>query len=63
VNCVAPGAVLRPPRFPRSRWRAITGGRENRVAEVAAAVVFFATCPRDITGQTLVVDGGERATR
>jgi NAD(P)-dependent dehydrogenase (short-subunit alcohol dehydrogenase family) len=28
---------------------------------VAAAVVFFATCPRCITGQILAVDGGQGA--
>ncbi len=57
VNCVAPGAVLRPVGFPLARWRAVTRGREVRVEDVAAAVHFFATCPRDITGQILRVDG------
>jgi len=57
VNCVAPGAVLRPVGFPLARWRAVTRGREVRVDDVAAAVHFFATCPRDITGQILRVDG------
>jgi NAD(P)-dependent dehydrogenase (short-subunit alcohol dehydrogenase family) len=28
---------------------------------VAAAVAFFATCPRYITGQILAVDGGKGA--
>jgi NAD(P)-dependent dehydrogenase (short-subunit alcohol dehydrogenase family) len=57
VNCVAPGAVLRPPGFPEARWRALTRGRTTSVDDVARAVRFFATCPRSITGQTLCVDG------
>ncbi len=58
VNCVAPGAVLRPPGFPHARWKRLTRGRAASAEEVAAAVLFFATCPRDITGQVLGVDGG-----
>ncbi|MGH7333768.1 MAG: SDR family NAD(P)-dependent oxidoreductase, partial [Candidatus Rokuibacteriota bacterium] len=61
VNCVAPGAVLRPPGFPLARWRRVTGGHEGSVEDVAAAVVFFATCSSYITGQILSVDGGESA--
>src|SRR5215470_3124823 len=53
VNCVAPGAVLRPVGFPLARWRTVTRGREIRVDDVAAAVHFFATCPPAITGQLL----------
>jgi NAD(P)-dependent dehydrogenase (short-subunit alcohol dehydrogenase family) len=60
VNCVAPGAVLRPSRFPPARWKAISRGHEGRPEDVAAAVVFFAICPPYITGQILRVDGGER---
>jgi NAD(P)-dependent dehydrogenase (short-subunit alcohol dehydrogenase family) len=59
VNCVAPGAVLRPVGFPRARWKALTRGHEGRPEDVAAAVHFFATCPRYITGQVLRVDGGQ----
>jgi pteridine reductase len=58
VNCVAPGAVLRPTGFPRARWKALTRGHEGSAEDVAAAVVFFATCPAYITGQILGVDGG-----
>jgi NAD(P)-dependent dehydrogenase (short-subunit alcohol dehydrogenase family) len=61
VNCVAPGAVLRPAHLSRARWRAVTRGHEGSVDDVAAAVVFFATCPPYITGQVLSVDGGESA--
>jgi len=36
--------------------------RAGSVADVAAAVLFFATCPSYITGQVLKVDGGEGVT-
>lgn len=61
VNCVAPGAVLKPERLPVARWRAIARGHAGCPADVAAAVVFFATCPVYVTGQVLSVDGGETA--
>jgi pteridine reductase len=61
VNCVAPGAVLRPETFSRARWKRVTRGHEGSPEDVAAAVVFFATCPRYITGQVLRVDGSETA--
>ena len=56
VNCVAPGAVLRPVGFPLARWKAVTRGRDGGPDDVAAAVLFFATCPPNITGQVLSVD-------
>jgi NAD(P)-dependent dehydrogenase (short-subunit alcohol dehydrogenase family) len=56
VNCVAPGAVLRPVGFPLARWTTVTRGREAGPDDVAAAVLFFATCPRNVTGQILTVD-------
>ena len=43
----------------RARWRRVTRGHAGNAADVAAAVLFFATCPRYITGQVLKVDGGE----
>src|SRR3990170_138935 len=58
VNCVAPGPVLRPRGFPRARWQRLTRGRAGSPADVAAAVLFFATCPRYISGQILNADGG-----
>jgi NAD(P)-dependent dehydrogenase (short-subunit alcohol dehydrogenase family) len=61
VNCVAPGAVLRPEGFSLARWKRLTRGHEGGPQDVAAAVVFLATCPRYITGQILRVDGGETA--
>lgn len=59
VNCVAPGAVLKPATMSQRRWRRIAGDHAGHPDDVAAAVVFFATCPRYITGQVLTVDGGE----
>ncbi|MBI2218302.1 MAG: SDR family oxidoreductase [Candidatus Rokubacteria bacterium] len=56
VNCVAPGPVLRPRGFPRDRWHTLTRNRTVSLGDVAAAVVFFATCPRSITGQTVAID-------
>ena len=61
VNCVAPGMIVTTGE--------ISGGYEHfasktpmkcngTVEDVAAAVLFFATCPGFITGQILSVDGG-----
>lgn len=65
VNCVAPGAVLlpegAPPALRRRLRREVPMGREGDPEDVAAAVVFFATCPPYITGQVLCVDGGVTA--
>jgi NAD(P)-dependent dehydrogenase (short-subunit alcohol dehydrogenase family) len=59
VNCVAPGAVLRPPNFSPARWAALTRGHRGGPHDVGVAVLFFATCPPYITGQVLRVDGGQ----
>jgi NAD(P)-dependent dehydrogenase (short-subunit alcohol dehydrogenase family) len=56
VNCVSPGAVLRPTGFPLTRWKAVARGQAAGPEDVAAAVLFFATCPHHITGQVLGVD-------
>src|SRR5712691_6288472 len=56
VNCVAPGAVLRPVGFPLARWKSFTRDHEVGPDDVAAAVLFLATCPPNITGQILDVD-------
>ena len=64
VNAVGPGVVLLPEGFPRmtkGRLARIPMGREGSPEDVAAAVVFFATCPDYITGQVLFVDGGAMA--
>ncbi len=63
VNCVAPGWI----QFPESstgereaaRFAAKTPMGHNGAAnDVAQAVLFFASGPHFITGQTLAVDGG-----
>jgi NAD(P)-dependent dehydrogenase (short-subunit alcohol dehydrogenase family) len=61
VNCVAPGAVLKPDWLSPARWRRITRGHAGHPDDVVEAVRFFATCPRYITGQILRVDGAETA--
>jgi NAD(P)-dependent dehydrogenase (short-subunit alcohol dehydrogenase family) len=63
VNCVAPGPVLKPERLPDERWRAIRSGGGDGVAAVAAAVVSFATCAADVTGQVLTVEGDAAVAR
>lgn len=61
VNCVAPGWIElgERPGDEATRFAAKTLMRRNGTAEdVAQAVLFFATGPRFVTGQILVVDGG-----
>jgi pteridine reductase len=62
VNAVAPGTVLPPEGMPaetleilRSR---IPQKQFGAPEDVAAAVLFFLTGPRFVTGQILSVDGG-----
>jgi NAD(P)-dependent dehydrogenase (short-subunit alcohol dehydrogenase family) len=62
VNCVAPGAVLRPVRFPRARWQRLVGDAPPAADAVAAAVVRFATCPPEVTGQVFRVGDERRAS-
>ncbi len=60
VNCIAPGMIVQgevgaayqhfADRTPMKR--------NGTSADVAAAALFFATCPSFITGQLLAVDGG-----
>jgi pteridine reductase len=63
VNAVAPGPVLKPEHMPAKRWdrltRSLPLGRGGSPEDVARAVVFL--CQNDyITGDTLVVDGGNQ---
>jgi NAD(P)-dependent dehydrogenase (short-subunit alcohol dehydrogenase family) len=60
VNCVAPGMVVNGEVDEGyEHFAAKTPMRRNGTPEdVAAAVLFFATGPRFITGQVLSVDGG-----
>ncbi|MGH9670359.1 MAG: SDR family NAD(P)-dependent oxidoreductase [Terriglobales bacterium] len=67
VNCVAPGMIetgdsKRASAEHRALMKRLASKtpmrRAGTSAEVAAAVLFFASAPHFITGQTLVVDGG-----
>jgi NAD(P)-dependent dehydrogenase (short-subunit alcohol dehydrogenase family) len=60
VNCVAPGMIVNGDVDPEyEHFVEKTPMRRNGTPEdVAAAVLFFATGPRFITGQVLSVDGG-----
>jgi 3-oxoacyl-[acyl-carrier protein] reductase/pteridine reductase len=62
VNCIAPGMIDQgEPGLGdmRERFAQKTPMKRNGIAaDVAQAVLFFATCPEFITGQILTVDGG-----
>ena len=62
VNCVAPGMIdsgEKKSAATLTHFAEKTPMRRNGTAdEVAAAVLFFATAPKFVTGQVLVVDGG-----
>ena len=61
VNCVAPGWIEldEAPAGEADRFAAKTPMRRNgTAADVAQAVLFFATGPHFVTGQILAVDGG-----
>ena len=62
VNAVAPGMIDLGERsaaaFMRRMAKQTPMQRNGRAAEIAAAVLFFATAPQFITGQILAVDGG-----
>ena len=60
VNCVAPGMIVQGE--VGAAYQAFAEKtpmkRNGTAADVAAAVLFFATAPHFITGQLLAVDGG-----
>ncbi len=65
INCVAPGSVTNErnlrddPEYAANWARVIPLGRAGEPADIASAVLFFASDEASwITGQTLVVDGG-----
>ena len=61
VNCVAPGMIVLGDSHDAaydSFAKKTPMQRNGRADDVAAAVLFFATCPSFITGQLLAVDGG-----
>jgi len=61
VNCVAPGMIVSGSEVGAdyAHFAAKTPMQRNgTAADVAAAVLFFATGPHFVTGQLLAVDGG-----
>jgi NAD(P)-dependent dehydrogenase (short-subunit alcohol dehydrogenase family) len=60
VNCIAPGMIVQGEvGAAYQQFAARTPMQRNGTsADVAAAVLFFATAPHFITGQLLAVDGG-----
>ncbi len=62
VNAVAPGMIdlgeKAAAAFMRRMKKQTPMRRNGTAAEIAAAVMFFATAPHFITGQVLAVDGG-----
>ena len=60
VNCIAPGMIVNGEvGADYEQFAAKTPMKRNGTAlDVAAALMFFVTAPRFITGQILAVDGG-----
>lgn len=60
VNCIAPGMIVNGDVDPGYEHfvEKTPMGRNGTPEDVAAAMLFFATGPRFITGQVLSVDGG-----
>src|SRR5271156_653337 len=62
VNAVAPGMIdlgeKAAASFMRRMAKETPMKRDGTAADIAAAVMFFATAPQFITGQVLAVDGG-----
>lgn len=61
VNCVAPGMIVLGETHDAaydSFAKKTPMQRNGRADDVAAALLFFATCPSFITGQVMAVDGG-----
>ena len=63
VNAIAPGPVLKPDGMSDQRWQEIGDElplrRPGRASDVAEAVVFLLK-NEFVTGETLVVDGGNQ---
>jgi 3-oxoacyl-[acyl-carrier protein] reductase/pteridine reductase len=62
VNCIAPGMIdlgeKAAAQFMKRMAKQTPMQRNGTAEDINAAVLFFATAPRFITGQVLVVDGG-----
>jgi NAD(P)-dependent dehydrogenase (short-subunit alcohol dehydrogenase family) len=63
VNAVAPGPILKPERMDDQRWEQIGEelplGKSGEPGDVTEAIVFLLN-NQFITGETLVVDGGNQ---
>lgn len=66
VNAVAPGPVLKPTALADDRWarigRSLPLGRAGSPDDVARAMIFLLE-NEYITGETVVVDGGDQLPR
>jgi 3-oxoacyl-[acyl-carrier protein] reductase len=69
INCVAPGAVITPrnlkddPNYATTWGNLLPTGRAIETKDIANAVLFLLSpASGQITGQTIVVDGGWSAT-
>ncbi|MGC2695938.1 MAG: SDR family oxidoreductase [Candidatus Angelobacter sp.] len=63
VNCVAPGMIdakagEKDPALLQCLAERTPMKKNGAAQDVASAVMYFATAPHFITGQTLIVDGG-----
>jgi 3-oxoacyl-[acyl-carrier protein] reductase/pteridine reductase len=62
VNAVAPGMIDLGDKsasdFMKKMANQTPMRRNGTASDIAAAVMFFATAPKFITGQVLAVDGG-----
>jgi NAD(P)-dependent dehydrogenase (short-subunit alcohol dehydrogenase family) len=62
VNCVAPGMIDLGEKaaadFMKRMAKQTPMQRNGTAADVSAAILFFASAPHFITGQTVIVDGG-----
>jgi NAD(P)-dependent dehydrogenase (short-subunit alcohol dehydrogenase family) len=63
VNAIAPGVIdLEDHKYAPAFLKRMSGKtpmlKNGHAADIAAAVLFFATAPQFITGQILAVDGG-----
>ncbi len=63
INAIAPGPVLKPAQMSDQRWQQIGAelplGRPGEPSDISEAVIFLLK-NEFITGETLVVDGGNQ---
>ena len=60
VNAVCPGTIImnEPSGWPEINVSRIPMGRYGTPEDVFSAVQYFAECPAFLTGQVLIIDGG-----